>query len=381
MNLLETITDAQIVLPDRCISGDLVIGGGKIIEMRLAGHGLPVRQNAFSARGCYVIPGLIDLHMQGFAGIDLSTPNGNVARMARALLAAGATGYVATLGYTPDTLTEILPHVYADNGGARMLGIYFEGPFINERRLGAIPPIYCLKPNPSLLRDIIDEAAGCLKIMTVAPELDGAVKLIEMLGECGAAPALGHTACSYSQAMRGIDAGIRHVTHLFNAMTPLSHREPGAVGAALAARNVTVELIADGVHIHPAVLAIAINIKGPASTVVITDATPYAGLQASGPLTLLGKEVIVIDGAPRLADGTLAGSILTPIQALKNLVRLAGVPLHAAVRMLTLTPATVIGLEHAKGSIAPGKDADLAILDENLDVQAVVLSGRLAWQR
>jgi len=383
MRSVETITGARLVLPDRCVAAALSISAGKISRI---GGNLPCPEahadRAYTAPGCYVIPGLIDLHMQGFAGVDLSSSDDDdVARMELALLAAGTTGYLATLGYTPNVLTAILPHVNNDSGGAVMLGIYFEGPFINERRLGAIPAVNCLKPNYSLLRDIIDEANGSLKIMTVAPELDGAIGLIEMLVEAGAAPALGHTLCDYAQAMDGIAAGIRHTTHLFNAMTPLCHREPGAVGAALSSPRVTIELIADGIHIHPAILNLAIALKGPDRTAVITDATPYAGLCDRGHLTLFGKEVTVKDGAPRLADGTLAGSVLTPIQAVKNLVELAGLPLHTAVRMLTLTPAAVIGLDHVKGSIAPGKDADLAILDENLDVQAVIIGGRLAWQR
>jgi len=163
-------------------------------------------------------------------------------------------------------------------------------------------------------------------------------------------------------------------------MTGLSHREPGAAGAALSARHVSIELIADGVHIHPAVINLAISLKGPEKAAAITDAAPASGLDTSQPLTLLGAVVSVIDGAPRLPDGTLAGSVLTPIIALRNLVMLAGIPLHVAVQMLTLTPAEIIDIDHAKGSIAEGKDADLAIIDADFNLHAVFVRGRLLRQ-
>jgi len=384
------VVRGRLVLPDRCADGELEAAGGKIVRITrrspagtspiepIRGADCPIRTLPPNQ---YVIPGFIDLHTQGFAGIDLSmVDDASVPRMASAMLTAGITSYVATLGYTPDVLERVLPYVNADVPGARMLGLYFEGPFINPRRMGAIPAKYCLPPDPAKLAAILERAQGRIKLMTVAPELDGSLELIKMLRVGGVVPAIGHTLATYSQAMRGIDAGIRHTTHLFNAMTGLSHREPGAAGAALSARQVSIEIIADGVHVHPAVINLAISLKGPEKVAAITDAAPAAGLDTSQPLTLLGAVVSVVDGAPRLPDGTLAGSLLTPIVALRNLVMLAGIPIHVAVQMLTLTPAEIISVDHAKGSIAEGKDADLAIIDDDFNLHAVFVGGWPLWQ-
>jgi len=381
------VVGGRLVFPHACVAGELRIEGGRIAEIITYPNGGPRGPGALGpgdhwAGGCYVAPGFIDLHIQGFAGTDLAEASGDaISNMARAMLPSGTTAYLATLAYRPGVLTNLLPWVNVDTGGATMLGLYLEGPFINPGRLGAIPPAHCLKPDPAALEFILDEARGQLRIMTVAPELEGSLGLIEKLDTAGVIPAIGHTLATYDQAMRGIEAGQRHATHLFNAMTGLGHRQPGAVGAVLAAADVSAELIADGIHIHPSVLKTAIEIKGAEKVAVITDANPAAGLDGDAAPDFMGNGVRIVDGAPRLADGTLAGSLLTPIKALENLVRLVGLPLHAAVRMLTLTPATVAGVAAAKGSLENGKDADLVIFNDNFEVQAAFVGGKQAWQR
>jgi len=375
------IVGGRLLLPDRCVDGYIQIEGGKIAEV-IEGAGEGGAQGDFSAHGCYVAAGFVDIHTQGFGGIDLGTAaGGDVRRMARMMLAFGTTSYLATLGYERGRFADLLPIVNADTGGAKMLGFYLEGPFINPERLGAISEKYCLPPDSATLDVILDEAQGNLRIMTVAPELDGAPKLIEALDNAGVTPAIGHTLATYDQAMRGIEAGQRHATHLFNAMTGLGHREPGAAGAVLSTAHVTAELIADGIHIHPSVLGLVAAVKGPAHTVLVTDSTCAAGLPPGQSSSLFGSGARIVDGAPRLPDGTLAGSVLTPIKALGNMVKLAGVPLHEAATMLTLTPAAVAGAAAGKGSLEKGKDADIVIFNDDFEVQATFVGGTLAWQR
>ena len=376
-----------MILPDAAVEADILIADGKIAEVIDYPNGAPRRDSPqgphdYSASGCYVAPGFIDIHTQGFAGIDMATAVGEeIPRMERAMLACGTTGYLATLAYEAGVFDGLLPWLHANSGGAKMLGLYLEGPFINPRRLGAIPSIYCLEPDLATLRSILGQAQGHLKIMTIAPELEGSLKLIEELNKAGVTPSIGHTQATYDQAVRGIEAGVCHTTHLFNAMTGINHREPGAAGAVLSNDAVTAELIADGIHVHLAVLGMAIGIKGAENVAVITDAAPAAGLPPNGRHEFLGNGVTIIDGAPRLPDGTLAGSILTPIKALENLVRLVGLPVHTAVRMLTLTPAAIAGVASCKGSLEQGKDADIVVFNDRFEVQATFVGGELAWER
>jgi len=378
------ITDCQLVLPDFCTAGELVIKNGRIAEIS-TGAGDAQRLNGeqiYTAGGCYVAPGLIDMHMHGFGGIRLRNMNSReqLYQMERAMPAFGTTSYLATLGYDPVALANVTRHMSVPPGGAQMLGTYFEGPFINPKRLGAISERYCMTPQLQMLDRILDEAQGKLKLMTVAPEMDGNLRIIERLVQAGVTPAIGHTLATYEEAIEGFKAGIRHTTHLFNAMTGLSHRLPGAAGAVLASEGITIELIADGIHVHPAVLRLAINIKKPAGVAVITDAIAAAGTVDESH-TLLDGRVRIENGAARLADGTLAGSILTPIQALKNTVDLVGVPLHDAVAMLSATPAKITGFDKTKGTLEKGKDADIIIFDRDFVMQATFVAGRLAWER
>jgi N-acetylglucosamine-6-phosphate deacetylase len=381
------IIDGRLVLPDGCVTGTTCISGGKIAEIISRPHE-PTRgpstgdEDNYSAAGRYVAPGFIDIHFHGCMGFDITRARGDaIPRLARALLPLGATAYLAGLLWRPGQVGQLAPWVNAPAGGAVMLGLYLEGPFVNPGQLGASPSELCQEPDPAVLDAILGEAGDALRIMTVAPEVDGACAIIEKLAARGIVPSLGHTLCTYDEAMRGIEAGARHATHLFNAMTGLKHRAPGAVGAVLSTEHVTAELIADGIHIHPSVLKVAIGAKGCERIAVITDASPAAGLGPDIPGTLLGEGVSVVDGAPRRPDGTLVNSLLTPITALKNLVTLVGLPVHTAVRMLSLTPATVAGVANSKGSLEQGKDADIVVFDDKFEVWATFVGGELAWER
>jgi N-acetylglucosamine-6-phosphate deacetylase len=256
--------------------------------------------------------------------------------------------------------------------GSEVCGIHLEGPYINRDRAGA-------QNRDAIRPGHIDEVAALLAaaphlrwIVTVAPEAEGVTALIRHFRD-RILFSIGHTSGTYADAAGALENGAGHFTHLFNAMTALQHREPGTVGAALTSRNATAELIADGIHVHPVVLRIAAQAM-PGRISLITDAMRACGL-SDGKYTLLDYEVLVQDGAARLADGTLAGSVLTMDHAVRNMVELAGLPIETVLPLATSTPARILGLDNRKGRIAPGLDADLVILDDHLAVTGVFIRG------
>jgi N-acetylglucosamine-6-phosphate deacetylase len=226
-----------------------------------------------------------------------------------------------------------------------------------------------------------NQASGNLiRLVTIAPEMPGAIGLIKYLYKQGIIASVGHTNATYVQTQAGIQAGLSHVTHTFNAMRELHHREPGVVGAALTSPELMVEVIADGIHIHPVVLKILTKIKEGEKVVLITDAMRAAGLK-EGTYDLGGQEVIVTKGQARLKDETLAGSVLTMDKAVKNMVNKIGIQLPKAIQMASFNPARSIGIDDKKGSLEPGKDADIVILNKNLETELTIVAGKIVYRR
>ena len=327
----------------------------------------------------YIAPGFIDLQVNGAYGLDLTTDGSGVAGVAARLPETGVTSFLATLITSPfESYSERVSDVRRaslDVTGANVLGIHLEGPYLNPLKRGA--------HNPALLRAVdVDEimrwAGGdMIRIVTLAPELPGALEAVRRLHYRGIVVSAGHSNATFDETLAGLQAGVTWGTHLFNAMRALDHREPGLPGALLASR-VPCGLIADGIHVHPAMVKLAFQIKSASGITLITDAMAAMGM-SPGRYKLSDRDVIVDGASARLADGTLAGSILTIDQAVRNAAEFTGCSLTEAITMATATPARLLGLER-KGRIAPGCDADVVILDEALHVTHTLVAGQVVYQ-
>jgi N-acetylglucosamine-6-phosphate deacetylase len=264
------------------------------------------------------------------------------------------------------------------SSSGHVVGAHLEGPFLHPKRRGSHDPTHLLAPDPAALRALLDAGAGTVRVVTLAPELPGGMELLRDVVAAGAVAAVGHTDASYDEASAAFRAGSRLATHLFNAMRPLHHREPGAAGAALDHDSVTCELISDGIHVHEEALRLVFAAAGPGRVALITDATPAAGM-AEGHFHLGPVPIMARGGRVTLLDGvSLAGSTLTMDAAVRHAVRHAGISLLAAARAASTTPAHVLGIAGRVGSIRPGLDADLVVLTADLDVAAVIVAGTVA---
>lgn len=337
------------------------------------------------ATGCIVAPGFIDLQVNGAAGVLFTDDptSDSLDAMAAALPQFGCTSFLPTLISCPEDAAH---HALAATAkvsarpptGAQVLGIHMEGPFLHPDRAGAHDRRHLRPPSTADVARWLEASADALRLLTLAPELPGAPEVIREAVRCGVTVAVGHTTATYEQTAQAADLGATLVTHLFNATGGLTAREPGAAGAALALDALTATIIADGIHLHPATVRTVVRAKGADRVVLVTDAMPPVGA-ASDEFSLLGRRVTAHDGACRLDDGTLAGSVLTMDQALRNVVEWTGLPLQDALRMATLLPAHLIGAEATKGSLEPGKDADIVVLDRDLRVLLTVVGGRVVY--
>lgn len=327
------------------------------------------------------VPGFVDIHIHGAGGHDVMEPSPDAARhVAETIARFGTTTFLATtVTASPDDTCRSLEILAAaqrsfkesgDAVAAELAGIHFEGPFISRARRGVHLPEWIAAPSLQLLDRMLGVAGGAARILTLAPELPGALELIDRARSGGIVPAIGHTNATYEEAVAAIDRGASHGVHVYNAMRPFSHRDTGVIGAVLTRPEVTAEIIADGVHVAAPALQILLSAKGPSHVILVSDATAATAMP-DGRYRLGTFEVTVVGGVCRDAAGHLAGSTLTLDRAVRNLVAL-GVPLADALRMATLNPAERIGLQNRKGRLAPGFDADIVFLDEDLRVAAVM---------
>jgi len=334
-----------------------------------------------------ITPGYIDIHTHGFHGHDITSgTQHDIAAMAQELPRIGVTSFFPTIASTgkTETVAQIERIVAAarrqsDEQGTEIAGIRLEGPFISRMKKGAQYEPAIRRPDPLEMRELAYMGRGLVRMVDYAPEEDADDSFLTTLVQLDILPCIGHTAATYDQALHAIDGGARHSTHLFNGMSRLDHRQPGTAGLLLTDPRVTIEIIADGIHLHPAVLKLAVAARGPRDVALITDAVAAAGLP-DGEYEFVNRSVHVIGGCVRLADGTLAGSVLTLDRAVRNMVALAGVSWSDAIRMATLTPATITGISNRKGRVAPGMHADLVVLDELGNVRQTWVRGQLAYQ-
>jgi len=364
----------------------VVIQGSKILAVGQRGKvDLPRGVREIHAEGKIIVPGFVDVHIHGAGGHDVMEGTREALEIVAAtVVQRGTTSLVATTvtaseKETRDSVAGLARFILntsqyaARELSAEILGIHFEGPFISPARRGVHPAKWILPPSTEMLGHLLEEARGTALILTLAPELPGALDLIAEARRAGLVVSIGHTDASYEQAQAGIEAGATHAAHVYNAMRPFSHRGTGVIGAVLTSPRVSAELIADGVHVDEAAMRMLVDLKTPERVILVSDGISATGMP-DGKYQLGMFEVKVSGGVARNAEGKLAGSTLTLDRALRNMVAL-GVPLASALRMVTANPARQIGLGARKGILAPGADADLVFLDDKLEVSSVMTRG------
>lgn len=344
----------------RLVPGDVAVDGGRIEAVGLDGAG----------RGL-AAPGFVDLQVNGFAGVDfLGTDADGFAQAGEALLETGVTAYLPTLITTEEAdLVAAIRAVPEPTIGPRVLGVHLEGPFVSPARLGTHRLSARRDPDPALLQRLL--AAGRVRLVTLAPELPGALELIDLLRARDVVVSLGHTDATAAEAHAAFDRGARAVTHVFNAMRPLAHRDPGIVGAALVRPDVVLQAIVDGVHLDSDIVRLLWRVAAGRLSLV-TDAIAGAGL-GDGTYALGEIEIVVADDVVRSEEGMLAGSALTMIEAVRNLVAL-DVPLERALEAASAVPARILG-DPTLGRLSPGERADIVVLDDSLDVVRALVGG------
>lgn len=390
------ITGARIATPQGVVEdGWLLVDGGRIADLGagpadeavIAGRcdGAEGELEHVDADGCWLLPGFVDVHVHGALGHE--TMDGDVAglaEMAEFYASHGVTSFLATTwtASTDDTLHALdgvaraLPQLET---GARLLGAHMEGPYLSPRRCGAQDADAIRPGDATEAARFLD--TGVVRLITVAPEVPGNLDLIAECTRRGVTVSAGHTDATYEQLMDGVDRGVRHVTHTFNAMRPLHHREPGVVGAALTLDTLSVELIADGIHVHPAVMRALYEARRGRGLVLVTDAMRATGMPPGEYAIGEDRTVLLQEGAVRLPDGALAGSVLTFDAALRNLAAATGRGPGELWPAASRTAAQVAGVADRKGTIEVGHDADLVLVDDDLHVQLTLVEGRVAHRR
>ncbi|WP_404323187.1 N-acetylglucosamine-6-phosphate deacetylase [Cytobacillus firmus] len=361
-----------------------IIGIGPITELP-SPEGVEVMEvpSSFLA-----IPGLIDIHIHGVNGADVMDATVEALEiMSAALPKEGTTSFLATTMTQSQTAIEkalINAGGYIQKnqppGKAEILGIHLEGPYVNKSKAGAQPEEFIVNSSIEQFEKWNNLANKTVKIVTLAPEQPGGMEMVKYLDENSILASIGHSDATYEEVSQAIEAGAKHVTHLFNQMRGLHHREPGVVGAALLREELTAELIADGVHVRPEMMKLAFQQKGEKELILITDAMRAKCLK-SGVYDLGGQAVTVEDGKAVLQDGTLAGSILKLGNAMKNMMAFTGCSLEDAIQMASVNPAKQLNVIDRKGTLSIGKDADIVILDEQLEAAMTFCRGELAYHR
>lgn len=379
---MKCIINGSVILPDRVCRGLAILFDEKIERIASIGEINLDDYEVIDAENNYIAPGLVDMHIHGYLGEDVSDGTKEAIKtMAQGIVKNGVTSWCpTTMTVSKEEIETAFSAVRQvkdsdEYYGARILGVNSEGPFINPSKKGAQAEEHILRPDAEFIlkhKDII-------KLFTVAPEVDGAIECIEKVSaESNVLISMGHTNATYEEALEGVHNGVRHTTHLFNAMTALNHRNPGVVGAALSAENVSCELIADTFHIDKGLFDLVYKIKGD-KLCLITDCIRAGGMP-DGDYTLGGQPVKKEGIKCLMPDGTIAGSVLTLNQAVKNLFDNSDLTISQAVNCASLNPAKALGEDKSIGSIAAGKRADMIIMDENFKVLTTIIGGEIVYE-
>lgn len=378
------IINARIATEKQVIeNGSVLIDKGRITAIKREAPEITGETIIIDGEGKLLIPGMIDVHIHGANGHDMMDgTTRSIQEVSKASAATGCTSFLAT-SVTSDleTLLRMIDKVKQVAGheeGAMIAGIHAEGPYLNVKRKGMQNEAHLRHPDLSEMGLIIERADSFLKMVTIAPELPGGMELVTFLHRKGIVVAIAHSDATYEEAKEAFRLGASHITHCFNGMRPIHHRDPGLIVAAMEEQKVSLQAIVDNVHLHPAIVRLMHRVKGPDGIVLVTDALQAMGL-GDGEYVFGGHQVTVRNGIAQLMDGTLASSTVTMNEALKNTVTL-GIPLQDAVRMASTTPADVLGLTN-KGRIAEGADADLVLLDDQFEVEWTMIGGKMIFKR
>jgi N-acetylglucosamine-6-phosphate deacetylase len=380
------ITAALLVTPVEWIESPLVtVEDGHIAALRSRSDAEIPAGQLLNFPGLILAPGFIDIHIHGGAGRDaMEASESALEQIELQLVKHGVTAYLPTTVTAPQErilkalggLGKLIATANKNQGRAAPLGIHLEGPFISHEKRGVHPPENLVSPSPRAFDRFWQASAGNIRMMTIAPELPGAAETIQHGRTLGVHSSLGHSNATYQQAQLGISAGADHATHTFNAMRTLDHRDPGILGAVLENDELTADIIADGIHVHPSVLALFLRAKGTDRAILITDAISATGMP-DGIYSLGGLEVQVSNGRCEY-QGKLAGSVLTLDRAIRNVMSFAGWQLQQAVRLATLNPAQRLGITDKRGLLAPGRRADLTVLTAEGHVAHTIIGGEIA---
>ena len=379
---MKAVVNGKIILKDRIVEGSALLFSD-VIEGILPVDKIPADAEIIDADGGYVSPGLIDLHIHGYLGCDVCDgTRESIRTISEGIIANGVTGYLPTtmtvdmkvIKQSLEVCRELKEESKTWNGST-ILGVHAEGPFISESKKGAQDAKYILKPDAAFVK----EYADIIKVISLAPETDTEdfAAIREIRRDTDVVISMGHTSADYDTAMKSTNVGVRHATHLFNAMTPLAHRAPGVVGAALNA-DVSVELIVDTFHVSTELYDMLFKLKGR-KLCFITDCLPAGGLPY-GEYTLGGAKIVYRDIVCRLEDGTVAGSVLPLNKGVWNVYTNSNIPLNECVNCASLNPATTLGIADRKGSLEVGKDADVVITDAEFKVKKTIIGGEIRYE-
>ena len=362
--------------------GTVLFGDGAIADVDRDGALADDADEVYEYPDSLILPGFVDLQVNGAFGVDAASEPERLAELSRALLSTGTTAYLPTVISSPETLyEEALPAIGGamdEPEGAEVLGVHLEGPFLNLQKRGAHAAAHVVPPDPAMLAWLLD--LGPVRMVTLAPELVGVGELIDQAAGRGVVVSAGHSDASFELAYGSFDGSVGGVTHLFNAMSPMHHREPGLPGASFAHPRVSCGLIADGHHVHPEMVGLSFRMLGPDRIHLVTDAIAAAGAPA-GEYRLATRTVYSDGGVPRLGSGAIAGSILTMEEAFRNILAFTGCTVPEAARMASTSPARLVGEGRRKGRLVPGYDADVTVLAPDLSVEAVWRGGQHAFSR
>jgi len=385
--LKTALVGGKIITPFRVLNdGVVIIEDGKISKLgKLSETEVPKNYKIIDTNNKIICPGFVDLLTHGGAGYGFADDSeDSIEKISQYLLSHGSTTVLASLFAKPEKLllndlSRIADYIER-HPSSNIRGIHMEGPYLNKQLKGAMNENYLWNPTVDSWNKMWEASRGYIRIMTIAPELQGAVGVMQAAAKRGVVLSIGHSMATYDEVENAIDNGAAHVTHIFNAMEPFHHRHPGVILGSLLHNELKIELIADTLHVHPAVMELLLKLKGSNGIILVSDSIRAGGMH-EGEYEFADQKIFMKGKKAYLADGTLAGSTLTLNMAVKNMIETAGAKITEAVRMASLNGVKVLNLEHKKGILAVGKDADIAVMNEKFEVEATILGGKTAYSK